>query len=109
MNPLPEQGVLIQSNNLGIINISNLLGFQVFKAQQSIDFVIELLSENNLKKVIDQQEPEQLLTTQYTKWHYQTCSISGISINLYPNRDLPLIINLAIKQFIIFTQSIGNQ
>jgi len=91
---------LMHIHDLGIINIAELMGTQCIKASQALDFIIELVTANKLQSVIKQQKAEQLLTANYNKWHYQTCSVSGISLHLYPGRDIPFIITTAIKQFL---------
>lgn len=90
---------LMHIHDLGIINLLELIGEQAFSPAHSIDLVIELIAANHQQAIIRQQNPQQLLTANYQKWHYQSCSVSGIGIHLYPNRNIPIIINTAIKQF----------
>lgn len=90
---------LMHIHDLGIINLLELIGEQAFIPGHSIDLVIELIAANHQQAVIGQQNPQQLLTANYQKWHYQSCSVSGIGIHLYPNRNIPIIINTAIEHF----------
>ena len=91
---------LMHIHDLGIINLLELFGQQAFKASQQIDLVIELAAANDQRTITSRQNPQQLLTANYQKWHYQSCSVSGIRIHLYPDRNIAIIINTAIKQFI---------
>lgn len=91
---------LMHIHDLGIINLIDLIGQQAFKVSQQINLVIELISANSQRTRVGYHYPQQLLTANYKKWHYQSCSVSGIRIHLYPDRNIPLIINTAIKQFI---------
>ncbi|MCU7799315.1 MAG: hypothetical protein KZQ70_04010 [gamma proteobacterium symbiont of Lucinoma myriamae] len=93
---------LMHIHDLGIINLLEVIGEQAFIPSHSIDLVIELITPNHQQAIISQQDPQQLLTASYQKWHYQSCSVPGISIHLYPNRNIPIIIKTAIKQFIGF-------
>jgi len=99
---------LMHIHDLGIINIAELMGSHYIKPCQALDFVIELRAAKNLYSIIKEQKAEQLLRANYNQWYYQTCSVSGISLHLYPGRDITLIINTAIKQFLT-TQIRFNQ
>jgi len=90
---------LLHIHDLGIINIRDLFGFKSFKAHHQIDFVIELKPVGDRKTQLSQQTAQQLLTPSYQHWQYQTWTIPGIHLHLYPGRNIPLIINTAILQF----------
>ncbi|MCU7938774.1 MAG: hypothetical protein KZQ64_12225 [gamma proteobacterium symbiont of Bathyaustriella thionipta] len=100
---------LMHIHDLGLINLLDIIGQQSFKSSQPIDFVIELVKANDKQAIITQQNPQHLLTPDYQKWHYQSCSVSGIRIHLYPDRNIPLIINTAIEQFIRFKDLINTK
>ena len=89
---------LMHIRDLGIINIMQLMGRQYFKASQKIDFVIELI------KAETHQQLENCLSPNYRQWHYkdeeqQSWTIPGIRIHLLHNRNMPLMITTAVRQF----------
>lgn len=95
---------LMHIHDLGVINLIELIGPQVCKASQRIDLVIELIKSPDQAATIASQNPQQLLTPNYQLWHYQSCSVYGIRIHLFPGRNMPIIINTAIKQFITLSE-----
>jgi len=92
---------LMHIHDIGIINLLEIIGQQAFKVSQQIDLVIELITSISRQAIITRQNPQQLLTANDKKWQYQSCSVPGIRIHLYPDRNIPIIIQTAVKQFII--------
>ncbi len=95
---------LMHLHDLGIINIIELFSSdaserQYFKPSQIVHFVIELIAVDNRQTIITKQSPQQLLTPGYQHWHCHSWTIPGIRIHLYPNRNIPMIINTAVLQF----------
>jgi len=89
---------LMHLRDLGIINIIELFGKQAFNKSHAIDFVIELIDTDT----IEADSPElqaTLLEPEYQQWHYQTWTIPGISLHLYENRNIALLIKTAVLQF----------
>ncbi len=95
---------LMHIHDLGIINISELISPASFKDNHSIDFIIELVATDTMLAVTTQQTPQQLLSPNYQNWQYQHWTISGIRLHLYPNRNIPLLIKTAVKQFTIYNK-----
>lgn len=79
---------LMHLRDLGIINLIELFGKQSFEAEHSIDFIIELIPS---KQAVEAPE--------YKQWQYQSWTIPGIRIHLYPNRNIPVLIKIAVMQF----------
>ena len=90
---------LMHVHDLGVINIMQLFNPDSFKACQHIDLVIKLAAADNRLAVITEQTPQQLLTPDYQYWHYHAWTIPGIYLHLYPNRNIPLLIKIAVLQF----------
>ncbi|MCW8930154.1 MAG: hypothetical protein OQL19_07965 [Gammaproteobacteria bacterium] len=90
---------LMHIHDLGVINILELFGSSSFKPEYTVDFIIELIADEDRLKIISQQTPQQLLTPNYQTWQYRDWTIPGIQIHLYPNRNVPLLIKTAIMQF----------
>lgn len=93
---------LMHIHDLGIINIIQLFNPESFKARQQIDFIVNLVADNDRLSIIAQQSPQQLLTPGYQHWKYQTQTIPGICLHLYPHRNMALMIKIAVLQFIAY-------
>ena len=100
---------LMHIHDLGIINLLELFNSSLltkehsrkdlFHANHTIDFIIELVSTEDRFSVIAQQTPQELLSPNYLNWQFQHWTIPGIRIHLYPNRNIPFIIKTAVLQF----------
>ncbi len=90
---------LMHIHDLGLIDLIELYGPQVFKQKQKIDFVIELLVVDKQEQLIQQGNPQHLLSSHLKKWHYHSCSVAGISIHLYPERNISLLVKTAVQIF----------
>jgi serine kinase of HPr protein (carbohydrate metabolism regulator) len=92
---------LMHLHDLGIVNIRQLYHPDIIKKNQPIDFVIELIATDNRLEVISQQSSEKLLLGNYHYWQYQKNKIPGLRLHLFANRNTPLLIITAIKQFLL--------
>lgn len=100
---------LMHIHDIGIINLSELIGPQACQTTQQIDLVIELIASDSLQETLTQQNPQKLLTPNYQLWHYQSCSVTGIGIHLYPDRNIPTIITTAIQHFSYYKKLISTK
>ena len=87
---------LMHLRDIGVINVIELLGKKYFKKQQRIDYIVELVHDNNQKKAAVN------LKANNTLWHFQQkqslIEIPGIIIHTSANRNIPLLIQMAITQ-----------
>ena len=95
---------LMHVHDLGIINVLELVSPASFRGSHSIDFIIKLIDTDNRLAVISHQTPQQLLSPDYQSWQYHHWTISGIHLHLYPNRNIPLLIKTAVKQFTVYNK-----
>ena len=91
---------LMHLRDLGIINIIQLLGHKHCKKSQRIDFIVELIKPETDFKLSSNLNPA------YKSWGYHDSrqkrqwKIPGIGIHVYPHRNIPLLIQTAITQFV---------
>ena len=87
---------LMHIRDIGIIDIRELLGKQYFNKEHKIDYIIELIQHQT------QQLSQPNLTTTDVICHYQhkqsLLSIPGIKIHVSANRNIPLLVQIAIAQ-----------
>lgn len=89
---------LMHLRDLGIVNIIELLGQHCFNSSHTIDFVIELIDAETIE-VTNTERKSTIIEPEYKQWHYQSWTFPGISLHLYPNRNIPLLIIMAVRQF----------
>ena len=100
MGSCPEKFYgLIHIRDLGVINLIELYGPQVFKCSSPIDFIIELVQPDTTCSHSTELKPVNY------NWSYQHWTICGIRLHLYPGRNIPILLKTAITQFACQHQS----
>lgn len=89
---------LMHVRDLGIINIIELFGQNAFNNCHAIDFVIELIDTESIETDCLEFQAT-ILEPEYQQWQYQSWTIPGISLHLYANRNIALLIKMAVLQF----------
>ena len=90
---------LMHIRDLGIINIVQLLDKSYCEKSQRIDFIVELIKPVPDFKLVSNLDPAYKSWAYHDKKQQQNWKIPGIGIHLYPQRNIPLLIQTAVSQF----------
>lgn len=91
---------LMHLRDLGIINIMQLLGQEHCKKSQRIDFIVELIKPETGFKLTSNLSPAYKSWVYYDSKQQRNWKIPGIGIHVYPHRNIPLLIQTAVTQFV---------
>ncbi len=99
---------LMHLRDIGIINIIELLGQQYFKKKHSVNLIIELIQPSQNEILVSDLNPNYKIWHYKDKEHQQSWNIPGIGIHLYPNRNIPLLIQAAVAQFALLEEPLAH-